>query len=64
MITDAAMTIERMPTPEIGLFEAPIRPAMYPLTPAMMNPTTSTNGTAISVSLSALGASTVDFANV
>src|SRR4051812_18193691 len=26
--TDAQMTIERIPTPEIGLFDAPINPAM------------------------------------
>src|SRR3954467_1263127 len=62
--TDAQMTIDRMPTPEIGLFDAPIRPAMYPQTPAMMNPTMSTNGTDIKVSLSALGASTVERAKV
>jgi hypothetical protein len=28
MSTDAHSTIERMPTPEIGLFEAPMSPAM------------------------------------
>src|SRR6202162_3649618 len=64
MITDAQITIDRMPTPEIGLFDAPMRPAMYPQTPAMMKPTISTNGTDINVKLNALGARTVDFANV
>src|ERR1700737_797960 len=64
VIKEAQITIDKMPTPEIGLFDAPMRPAMYPQTPAMMNPTINTNGTAISVSLSALGASTVAFANV
>ncbi len=28
MSVDAHITIDRMPTPEIGLFEAPISPAM------------------------------------
>src|SRR5207248_8482790 len=62
--TDAQTTIDRMPTPEIGLFDAPIRPAMYPHTPAMTKPMINTNGTAINVSLSAFGASTVERANV
>ena len=61
---DAHSTTERMPTPEIGLFEAPMRPAMYPQIPAMRKPPIRTNGTAISVSGTALGASDVDFANV
>src|SRR5919201_994299 len=61
---DAQITIDRMPTPEIGLFEAPISPAMYPQMPAMRKPTKSTNGTAITVSVSALPASTVDRAKV
>src|SRR5688500_20164269 len=58
------MTIERIPTPESGLFDAPIRPAMYPQTPAIKKPTINTNGTAMSVRTTALAASMVDFANV
>src|ERR1041385_1213046 len=61
---DAQSTIERMPTPEIGLFEAPIKPAMNPQIAAIRNPPSSTNGIAINVSVIALGASTVDFAKV
>src|SRR5687768_5072608 len=57
--TDAKSTIDRMPTPEIGLFDAPINPAMYPQIPAIMNPPNNTNGTAISVSVPACGARTV-----
>src|SRR5256885_13169859 len=60
MIVDAHNPIERIPTPEIGLFDAPMSPAMYPQIPAIRNPAISTNGTAISVRLSALGASTVE----
>src|SRR5687768_6214166 len=63
-ISAAQMTIERIPTPESGLLDAPMSPAMYPETPAMTNPITSTNGTAINVSVNALGASTDDPANV
>jgi hypothetical protein len=62
--SDAQTTMDRMPTPDSGLFDAPMRPAMYPETLAMTNPITSTNGTAISVSDTALGASTDDRANV
>src|ERR1043166_7053034 len=51
---DAQMTIERMPTPEIGLFDAPISPAMYPQTPAIRNPTSSTKGTENTATDSAL----------
>src|SRR6185503_9048964 len=61
---EANVTIDRIPTPEIGLFDAPISPAMYPQMPAIRNPTTSTTGTASSVSLTALGASTVELAKV
>src|SRR3954470_2469089 len=64
VMTDAQITIDRMPTPEIGLFDAPMRPAMYPHTPAITKPTINTNGTEISVSFIALGASTVDLAKV
>ena len=31
-------TTDRMPTPEIGLFDAPIRPAIYPHTDAITTP--------------------------
>src|SRR5437899_2586859 len=64
VINEAHTTIDRMPTPEIGLFDAPMRPAIYPQMPAMTNPIINTNGTATSVSLSALGASTVELAKV
>ncbi len=62
--SDAQSTIERIPTPEIGLFEAPMSPAMYPQMPAIRKPTSSTNGTASSVSRQASGARAVDRANV
>src|SRR5690242_12677224 len=61
---DAQSTIDRMPTPEIGLFDAPMRPAIYPQMPAMRKPASNTNGTAIIVSLTASLARTVEFANV
>src|SRR5690349_16353896 len=63
MSAEAHSTIDRMPTPEIGLFEAPMSPAMYPQIAAMRKPPNSTNGTAISVSVTAFGASTDDRAN-
>ena len=31
-------TTDRMPTPEIGLLDAPMRPAMYPHTDAITTP--------------------------
>jgi len=62
--TVAHATMDRIPTPEIGLFDAPMSPAMYPQIPAIRNPTTSTNGTAMSVSVTALGARMVDMAKV
>ena len=62
--SEAQTTMDRMPTPEIGLFDAPINPAMYPHTPAMTKPMISTKGTAIIVSEKALAARIVDFAKV
>src|SRR5665213_4309146 len=61
---EAKTTIERIPMPEIGLLDAPMSPAMYPHTPAITKPTTSTSGTATSVNFNALGASTVAFAKL
>src|SRR6185295_3061329 len=64
MIVEAHSTIDRIPTPEIGLFEAPMSPAMYPQIPAMRKPAISTIGTAISVSLVARELSTDERAKV
>src|SRR4051794_2467731 len=57
--TDAAMTIARIPTPDTGLFDAPIRPAMNPQIAAIRNPPNNTNGSAITVSLIVSADSTV-----
>lgn len=43
LINTAAMRTVRMPTPEIGLFDEPISPAMYPHTDAMTRPMTKMN---------------------
>src|SRR5256885_13530744 len=64
MIADAQSTIEMIPTPEMGLLDAPISPAMYPATAAIRKPPINTNGTAIIVRLNASVVNTVDFANV
>jgi len=43
LIPTAATNTTRMPTPEIGLFDEPIRPAMYPQTAAITRPMTKMN---------------------
>ncbi len=51
-ISDDAIT-ERIPIPETGLFEAPIRPAIYPVTAAIISPITTTKINAPPISSSA-----------
>ena len=42
-----------MPTEEIGEFDEPINPAMYPQTEAMMSPMTRMNSTEMTMSVNA-----------
>ena len=41
-ISSEAMTMARMPTPDTGLFDEPIRPAMYPQMAATAKPISTT----------------------